>query len=128
MTFAITSWEELALLISIVAAIAGVGGGMIKSGIDRKTAEASASDRIIRLIEQESEKRVEVVRTEFKLKIAEMQLEHRSELETVKADFEREIRELRNRGSECSAANCPNRNTGPIRIRATRSKGSSATA
>lgn len=126
--FAITSWQELAIIVGVASTIAAIAGGLIRASIDRKTAEASASDRIIRLIEQEAEKRVEIVRTEFKLKIAEMELAHRSQLVEMKAEFEREIRELRNRGRDCAAADCPNRNTGPIPIRTTRAKRNSPSA
>lgn len=93
--FTITSWQELAILISIVAAIAGVLGGVVKSQIDRRASDAAAQDRIIRLIEVEAEKRVEVVRTEFKLQIAEMQLAHRTEIDAMKSDFEKQLHSLK---------------------------------
>lgn len=93
--FSITSWQELALTIGIVSAIAGVLGGLIKSRLDQKGADAAASDRLIRLIETEADKRVEVVRTEFKLQIAEMQLEHSKELAAVRAEFEKQVKALR---------------------------------
>lgn len=127
-TFTLTSWTDVAIIVGIASTLAGLAGAMVKAKIDSKGAEAAASDRIIRLIEQEAEKRVQVVRTEFQLKIAEMELAHRSQLVEMKAEFEREIKGLRDRGMDCSVANCPNRNTGPIVIRATRSKQTSPDA
>ena len=93
--WAISSWQELAILVTIVAAIAGVSGGFIKSRLDSKTAEQASSDRLIRLIETEADKRVEVVRTEFQLKIAEMELNHRDQLTSMRNEFEKELRSLK---------------------------------
>lgn len=91
----ITSWQELAIVVTIVAALAGVTGGIIKSRLDSKNAEQASSDRLIRLIEEEADKRVEVVRTEFKLQIAEMQLEHQKQMNTMRQDFEKQLKALR---------------------------------
>lgn len=95
MEWNISSWQELAIIVSIVAALAGVTGGVIKSRLDSKTVEQATSDRVIRLVEVEAEKRVEYVRTEFKLQIAEMQLEHRTQLEAMRTDFEKQLKTLR---------------------------------
>jgi hypothetical protein len=108
-TFTITSWQELAVLVGIVSALAGVTGGIIRSRIDRKSAEASASDRIIRLIQQESDKRVQIVRTEFELKIAQMELGHRSQIEQMKSGFDKQIREIKRQYVDCPITECPHR-------------------
>lgn len=118
--FSLTSWTDVAILVGIASTLAAIAGGMIKSRLDRESSEAAASDRIIRLIEQEAEKRVQVVRTEFQLKIAQMELAHKQEFDEMKAAFEREIQELRNRGLDCSVPDCPNRSAKPIKIRPTR--------
>lgn len=101
--FAISSWQELAILISIVAALAGVLGGTIKTQLDRRASDAAAQDRIIRLVEVEAEKRVEVVRTEFKLQIAELQLAHRSEIDAMRTNFDKQLHALKR---EHSANRC----------------------
>lgn len=93
--WAISSWQELAILVTIVAALAGVSGGVIKSRLDSKGAEQASSDRLIRLIETEADKRVEVVRTEFALTIANMELKHRDELTAMRTDFEKQLRSLK---------------------------------
>lgn len=94
MNWTISSWQELAVLVAIVSAVAGVLGGVIKSRIDAKTASEAASDRLIRLIETEAEKKVEIVRTEFKLQIAELQLQHQSEIAAMRTDFEAQLKKL----------------------------------
>lgn len=107
--FSITSWQELAILVGIVSALAGVTGSLVRSRIDRKGAEAAASDRIIRLVEVEADKRVAVVRTEFELKIAQMQLQHRDEIHAMRSTFEKQIREIKKQYVECPVAECPHR-------------------
>lgn len=94
-TFTVSSWQDIAILVGIAATVSGIIGATLRSWIDRKNAEAAASDRLIRLAEVEAEKRVEIVRTEFKLQIAEMQLQHRSEIDSMRADFEKELRSLK---------------------------------
>lgn len=109
-TFTISSWQELAVIVGIVSAVAGVIGGVIRSRLDKKSAEAAASDRLIRLIETEADKRVAVVRTEFELKMANLQLAHRQELEALRATFERELQELRDSQKlVCTVAGCAGR-------------------
>lgn len=93
--WAISSWQELAILVTIVAALAGVSGGVIKSRLDSKGAEQASSDRLIRLIETEADKRVEVVRTEFQLTIANMELKHQAELTAMRTDFEKQLKSLK---------------------------------
>ncbi len=95
MNFSIASWSDVALLIGICSALAGITGGMIRSRLDRKSAEEASSDRLIRLIEAEAEKRVEIVRTEFKLQITEIQLEHRTQIDAMRSEFERELKSLK---------------------------------
>lgn len=90
-----TSWQDVALLVGIVATMAGVGGAMLRSRLDSKAAEAAASDRIIRLVEVEADKRVQVVRTEFELKIAQMELTHRDQLTAMRVDFEGQLAGLK---------------------------------
>lgn len=93
--FTLGSWQELAIIVGIVATISGVLGGMIKSKIDARASDAAASDRLIQLIEREADKRVEIVRTEFKLQIAEMQLEHRDQITKLKTDFNKQLGTLK---------------------------------
>lgn len=115
--FTISSWQDIALVLGLMTALAGVLGSLAtsaytrrKSSIESQAAEVAASDRIIRLIEQEAEKRVEVVRTEFQLKIAEMQLAHKNEIEDMRNQFERELDELRSaQALVCTVDGCAGR-------------------
>lgn len=98
----INTWQDVAVLIAAVSAFFSIVGGVVatylnrrKSNIEQAKADDDASDRLIRLIEKEADKRVEIVRTEFKLQIAEMQLEHAKQLTTVRQDFERQLKTLR---------------------------------
>ena len=94
-TWSLTSWQDIAILTGIVAALAGVGGAALKARLDKRQADAAASDRIIRLVEVEAEKRVEVVRTEFALKIAEMELAHRDQIASMRQAFETQLAALK---------------------------------
>lgn len=94
-SFTISSWADLAIIIGICSTLAAILGGVVKSRIDKKAADAQASDRIIRLVEVEADKRVEVVRTEFKLQIAEMQIDHQRQLTAMRDDFEKQVKTLR---------------------------------
>lgn len=93
--FTIDSWQQLAVLATIVATASGLLGSMVRSRLDARKANDDASDRIIRLVETEADKRVEIVRTEFKLQIAEMQLEHRDEITKLKTDFNKQLSTLK---------------------------------
>lgn len=100
--FTLQSWQDVAIFVGIVTAFSTLIGGLgatvfnrRKSLIDKKASDDAASDRIIVLVEKEAEKRVEVVRTEFALKIAEMELKHHSELTKVRTDFEAQLALLR---------------------------------
>lgn len=94
-TFTVASWQDVAIIVGIAATLSGIIGAMLRSWLDRKNAETAASDRLIRLAEVEAEKRVEIVRTEFKLQIAEMALQHRTEIDSMRADFEKELKSLK---------------------------------
>lgn len=94
-TFTIGSWQDLAIIVGIASAMAGVIGGLVRARLDRKSAEAAASDRLLRLVETEAEKKVEVVRTEFKLQFAELQLSHQAELASMRADFDKQVKSLK---------------------------------
>ena len=116
--WSINSWQEAAVLISMTAAFVGALVALIRGRIDHETAEAAASDRIIRLIETEADKRVQVVRTEFELKIAEMQLAHKQEIEDLKELFERELQEIRDsQHLACDVPGCTGRVVTPKRKR-----------
>ena len=91
----INSWTDIALAAGVLATASGIFGSMIRSKLDARKADADASDRIIRLVEVEADKRVEIVRTEFKLQIAEMQLEHKSEIDAMRSEFEKQIATLK---------------------------------
>lgn len=95
MTWQVSSWQDLAILVTILAAIFGLLGGLIKSAIDKRASDAQAQDRIIRLVEVEAEKQVQVVRTEFELSVAQMKLEHRNQIDAMRADFEKQIHTLK---------------------------------
>ena len=94
-SWTIQSWQEFSVVVSIIAVAAGLLGGLIKSRIDQRASDAQASDRLIALIEREADKRVEIVRTEFKLQIAEMQLQHRDEIAKLKSDFSKQLGALK---------------------------------
>lgn len=94
-SFTVSSWQDLAIIVGIASAVAGVIGAMLRSALDKRKVETAASDRLIRLAEVEAEKRVEVVRTEFKLKLAELQLEHRTEIDAMRAEFDKQLKSLR---------------------------------
>jgi uncharacterized membrane-anchored protein YhcB (DUF1043 family) len=94
-SFTISGWTDLAVLIGMFSLIAGIIGGAIRSRLDRRSAEEASSDRLIRLVEAEAEKRVEIVRTEFKLQIAELTLAHRTEIDAMRSDFEKEFKSLK---------------------------------
>jgi len=53
----------------------------------QQAADDVASDRLIKLIEREADKRVDIVRAEFALEIANLKLEHASELATLRAEI-----------------------------------------
>lgn len=98
----INTWQDVAVLIAAVSAFFSIVGGVIatylnrrKSNIEQAKANDDASDRLIRLIEQEADKKVEVVRTEFKLVIAELKLQHAKELTAMRQDFENQLNALR---------------------------------
>lgn len=74
---------------------------------ESQAADDAASERLIALIEREADKRVEIVRTEFKLKLAELKLEHQAELNAVRSDFEKEVRELRSENDTYRCDNAP---------------------
>lgn len=94
-SWTIQSWQEFSVVVSVIAVAAGLLGGLIKSRIDQRASDAQASDRLIALIEREADKRVEIVRTEFKLQIAEMQLQHRDEIAKLKTDFNKQLGTLK---------------------------------
>lgn len=91
----IAGWQEIAVIAGVAATLSAALGALIKGKVDHANAEAAASDRLIRLIETEADKRVDVVRAEFELKIREMELAHKQELDDLRCDFEREIDAIR---------------------------------
>jgi hypothetical protein len=100
--FTIGSWQDVALVATIAATLTGVVASLgtnlynkHRAQIETQAADQAASDRLIRLIETEADKRVEIVRTEFKLQIAEMQLEHQRELTAMRTDFEKQVKALK---------------------------------
>ena len=94
-SFTISSWQDVAIFVGIVATLSGLIGAMLRSWLDKRSAETAVADRLIRLAEVEAEKRVEIVRTEFKLQIAELQLEHRTEIDKMRNEFEKSFRSLK---------------------------------
>lgn len=101
-SFHLSGWGDVAILCGILATLSSVLGGLLgikfnsrKSKIDQQAAEDQASDRLIRLIETEADKKVEIVRTEFRLEIAELKLAHSSELSSMRQDFEKQLKRLR---------------------------------
>jgi hypothetical protein len=95
MNFTIASWNELAILIGIISVISGILGGLIRYRLDKGKADVAASDRLIVLIEKEADKKVSIVRTEFQLKLADLELKHRDEIAQMRNDFEAQIKKLR---------------------------------
>lgn len=117
--WSVSNWQEAAVIISMTAAFVGALVALIKGRIEHETAEAAASDRIIRLIETEADKRVQVVRTEFELKIAQMELAHKREIEELTERFERELQEIRDSHHlVCDVPGCKGRIVAPKKRRA----------
>lgn len=100
--FTIDSWGEVAIFVGLITATAGAIGAAItarytrsKQVLESQSADDAATDRLIRLIEQEAEKRVAIVRAEFELQIAEMKREHAREIAALTAKFESELDQVR---------------------------------
>jgi F0F1-type ATP synthase membrane subunit b/b' len=98
----ISSWQDVAILVGVLGTLFALLGGVVttaytnrKSKIEKQSADDAASDRLLRLVEQESEKKIEIVRTEFRLIIADMELKHRDELTAMRLDFEAQLKTLR---------------------------------
>lgn len=112
--YAISSWQELAIIVGVFATTSGILGGLLRNRYDQRKSNNEQQDRIIRLVETEAEKRVEIVRTEFRLQIAEIQLDHRNQIDAMRADFEKQIATLKKErdSHRCElAAVCSWRNT-----------------
>lgn len=82
---------DLGLLLAALATAAGVWWGVARNRRDHIEADDAAQERLLKLIEEEADKRVQIVRTEFELAIAMMRLDHANELTKMRADFERQI-------------------------------------
>lgn len=100
--FDVTSWSDIVLVVGGIAALStALGAGVSavytkhKAKLERAVADDNASDRIIRLIEVEAEKKVEIVRTEFKLEIAQIKLQHAEEIKAMREEFESQLKSLR---------------------------------
>lgn len=98
----INSWADLTAALAIVGAVCTALGVLVSAGytrrkgsIEQRSADDVAQDRLIKLIEQEAEKRVQIVRLEFEAEIAKMRLAHARELAKVRVDFEAQLAELR---------------------------------
>lgn len=115
---AIDSWQDVATLLTIVATsftVLGIVGTLIynrfKNKREDQAADDEASDRLIALITQEADKRVAIVRAEFELAIAELKLEHAKELNSVRADFQRQIAAVQENADayRCDVVPCASR-------------------
>jgi len=92
---------------------------------EQQAADDVASERLIKLIEREADKRVAIVRAEFELIIAKLKLEQlqkdvakAAELTAIRADFERQIAEIKQAGEtyRCDVApDCDLRHKGEIK-------------
>lgn len=83
------------MLVGLIAAVFGMVTGLRRAGLDKQAADDAQADRLIRLAEEEAEKRVSIVRTEFELKMAQSELTHRDEMKVLRDHLEGEIRTLR---------------------------------
>lgn len=91
----ISTWTDLAIVFGLFGTFSGIIGSLIRSKIEKRTSDAAASDRLIVLIEREADKRVGLVRTEFQLKLADLELAHRDEIALIRKDFENQIKKLK---------------------------------
>lgn len=94
----VDTWNEISVIAALFTAlmgaasiVAGITYNRLKSRIDAQSADDAASDRIIKLVEQEAEKRVQIVRIEFELKIAQMQAEHAQQIADLRKDYEHRL-------------------------------------
>ena len=110
----IDSWQDVLTLASVFGAVCAALGvigtqfyNRLHAAQESQAADDAASERLIALIEREADKRVEIVRTEFKLKLAELKLEHQAELTAVRSDFDKQVRELRSENDTYRCDNAP---------------------
>lgn len=110
---------DLAVALGVVVALFGLWWGLLRNRRDGKTADDAAQDRLLKLIEEEAEKRVKLVRTDLELKIAEQELEHQREMRSMRREFEDRLsamrRDLETYRCDNAAAGCPNRRIGDLR-------------
>ncbi len=82
---------------------------------EQQAADDIASERLIGLIEREADKRVQIVRAEFELIIATLKLEQAVAMNKMRADFDKQIAEVRAAGEtfRCDVApDCEHRHHG----------------
>ncbi|NTW28524.1 MAG: hypothetical protein HGA39_04070 [Coriobacteriia bacterium] len=79
----------------------------VSTQIDLTKADDVVRDRIVELVEKESEKRVAVVKTEMELTLKTMQLKHLEEVGDLRRSFERQISEVRDELDEYRCYNAP---------------------
>lgn len=106
---ALDHWQDVAALVGIVATlftVLGIAGTQFYTRRkdkredklderDQQEAEAQANARLIDLITQEADKRVEIVRAEFKVQLLERDMKHAEELTSMRRDFETQIATIR---------------------------------
>lgn len=127
-----TALSDATVAIAVVAAAAGVWWGLTRdkreakktdaevrsATVQQQAADDAAQDRLVELIQQESDKRVAIVRLEFEAKFAQQELEHQREIRATRREFEDRIREIRAELEEwrCDEPECPNRRRGVVKI------------
>lgn len=125
------SLEDVGTLVTIVGAACAALGVLATSLYNRfknkreaEAADDAAKDRLIALIKEEAKKLLDVQRAEFDLEIANMKLNHATELTAVRADFERQITELKRDAENyaCHVPDCPDRRPHPLRRRSREAK------
>jgi hypothetical protein len=125
----LNAWYVLAAVIAAVFTALGVMGTQWYNHRTAKDAEDVAdrhrareddalSDRINRLVQEEADKRIAVIKTDFELKIIRAEVRHQDQLTSMRLEFETKLKEqarkigalassLEIRG--CDVVDCPNR-------------------
>ncbi|NTW29452.1 MAG: hypothetical protein HGA39_08850 [Coriobacteriia bacterium] len=90
---------------AVIGILVGIGGfataiGSLvwagrKAAVEKQAADDAASERLIRLVEREAEKKVSVVRLELEVQLKQQEVNHLKELEKMRAEHRRERDSMR---------------------------------
>lgn len=85
----------LIALASVVSAFLGMAGTLFYERRKNRRAQQAQDDenseRLIGLIQREADKRVEIVRADFKVQLLEQSAKHAEELNAMRRDFEEQL-------------------------------------